>query len=83
MAVKPGCFARIGRDPNLSPNEQLFEGVTLFVVVVRLPTPPDSTCTRQLRWDQPFSEGVARLEGGATWKAGEPNVKQAGSESRM
>ena len=27
MAVKPGCFA-IGRDPNLSPNQQLFEGAT-------------------------------------------------------
>ena len=25
MAVKPGCFA-IRRDPNLSPNQQLFEG---------------------------------------------------------
>ena len=27
-------------------------------------------------------EGVARLEGGATWKAGEPNVKQAGRAER-
>ena len=24
------------------------------------------------------SEGLARLEGEATWKAGEPNMKQAG-----
>jgi len=29
------------------------------------------------------SEGLARLEGEATWKAGEPNVKQVASWERQ